>query len=134
MMRFDLAGHRRRARTLMTDRCIIREPDSWIGETRTEGQIAWRHDDQIEIPCRVKIGENQQAGATTTEATIGDEKVQLVRLTVSLPIDICPLENQVVTILSARCDPALVGRRFDVVSPIVGSQITARRISCLEHR
>lgn len=127
-MRFDLAGHRRRARSLMTDRCVIREPDAWIGEAFTEGPVAWRHEDEDEIPCRIKID-----GYQPQETTVGGEGRQLMRLTVSLPVDICPTKDQVITVVVAKADLSLVGRRFDVLLGNIGSQITARRVSCLEH-
>lgn len=122
----ELRAH---AESMMTDTCEIREPDSWAGEIRQQGATAWTYQGKSQIPCRVKKSGEVQPRA----AGVGGESVITVTLTVSVPITVCPVEGQVITMLGSIYDPSLVGRRFDVVAAGVGSQITARRLSCIEH-
>lgn len=113
----------------MTDRCIIREADSWSGEVKTTGAIAWQYAGGDEIPCRVKMDNTEPK-----TVVVGGEVETIVRLTVSLPMDVCPVVGQIITVVSAAQDTSLAGREFDVLAAGVGSQVTARRVSCQEHR
>ena len=119
---------RAQALSMMTDRCIIREPDAWPDEVLTEGTVAWMYAGTEQLPCRIKTTDTMPQ-----TVTVGGQTVPTLRLRVSLPIEIVPVKDQVVTIISAVSDPALAGRRFDVQISEVGSQLTARRVWCQEH-
>lgn len=121
----ELRAH---AESMMTDTCEIHEPDLWAGEIRQQGARAWTYQGRNQIPCRVKASEMQPRSAG-----VGGEPVMSLTLSISLPMEVCPVEAQVITVLGSIYDPSLVGRRFDVVAAGVGSQITARRLSCIEH-
>ena len=121
----ELRAH---ALSMMTDRCIIREPDAWPDEVLTEGTVAWMYAGTEQLPCRIKTTDTMPQ-----TVTVGGQTVPTLRLRVSLPIEIVPVKDQVVTIISAAADPALAGRRFDVQISEVGSQLTARRVWCQEH-
>jgi hypothetical protein len=113
----------------MTDRCIIREPDSWVGEVLTAGAVAWQYAGVDEIPCRIKMDNTEPK-----TVVVGGEVETIVRLTVALPLEVCPVVGQIITVVWSAQDPSLVGRMFDVLAAGVGSQVTARRVSCQEHR
>lgn len=127
-MRFNLAGHQRRARSRMLDRCEIREPDSWAGETVQEGVIAHTYRGGSQIPCRVRVDDTDPR-----TMVVGGETVTVTKLRVMLPLDVCPSVGQVITINAARIDSALAERRFDVDVADVGSQVIERRVLCSEH-
>lgn len=120
---------RAQALSLMVDRCVIREPDSWAGEVLTEGDVAWQHAGSDEIPCRIRMDNTEPK-----TVVVGGEVQTIVRLTVSLPMDVCPVVDQIITVVSSVQDASLAGRRFDVLAAGVGSHVTARRVSCQEHR
>ncbi len=104
------------ALTMMTDRCIIRDPGAWVDEVFTEGPVAWQYDGADEIPCRVKIDNTEPR-----TVVIGGQAVLLVRLQVSLPIDICPTEKQIIT-SSRPSTPRWQVASFDVKRPTSRSQ------------
>jgi len=117
---------RAQAESMMWDRCEIRGADSWVGETRQPGQIAWSYLGLDAIPCRVTVDGNQPR-----TAMVGGQEVTLSRLVVKLPLAVCPTEDQILTILSAATDPSLIGRRFDVGTADVATY--QRRVSCTEN-
>lgn len=112
----------------MPDRCVIRDPDVWVGEALTEGPVAWTYLGQDEIPCRIAVDDTQ-----SRIVVAGEQDLTVVRLVVTLPIPVCPTSKQVVTV-TASTDPALTGRRFDVTSSDVSTYVTARRTHCIEHK
>ena len=123
----DIAGCQTDQLAALWDRCTIRQPDSWAGETRTEGAIGWTWLNDPLIPCRV-------ATVNTQPATIpaGGETVMLTRIMVTLPPGVCPTEDQVITITTASIDGSLVGRRFVVRHAEPSTFLTARRVACVE--
>ena len=121
-----LPEFRAQAESMMWDSCEIRAADSWVGETRQPGAIAWSYLGEDAIPCRVTVDGNQPRSAI-----IGGQEVTLSRLVVKLSLDVRPTENQVLTVLSAATDPSLVGRRFDVGTADVATY--QRRVSCTEN-
>ena len=125
----DLADCQADQLSAMWDRCIIREKDSWAGEVLTPGPVAWRYQAQDAIPCRVAPADNQ---ATTIVA--GDQDLTVTRLVVTLPVDVSPVTDQVITVTACVADPLLVGRRFDVTHSDFSTFLTARRTHCTEHR
>lgn len=112
----------------MVDRCEIREHDSWATETLQPGPVAWRYDGSDLIPCRVEVDARQPR-----TLIVGGETVTLTTLTVALPIEICPIEDQVITIMSARIDQGLVGRRYDVKVADAETYALERRVLIVEH-
>lgn len=125
----DLAGCQDDQLSAMWDRCVIRQPDSWVGEVLSEGAVAWNWRGDDEIPCRIAVDDTQP-----DTVVAGGEPLTVVRLVVTLPTAICPFTDQVVTVLSSLVDPHLAGRRFDVTSSDVATFLTARRVHCIEHR
>lgn len=124
----DIAACQADQLTAMWDRCVIRQADSWVGETLTEGVIAWQWDNADQIPCRVAADDTQPR-----LAVVGGETVINTTLIVTLPVAICPTENQVITVIAAAIDPGLAGRRFDVKTFDPSTFATARRVRCTEH-
>lgn len=120
---------RAEALSVMRDRCVIREPDAWAGETRTEGPIAWHYEGSDQIPCRVRVDDQQPRWDT-----VGGERTILLEIAILVPIDVCPTKNQVVTVVSAEHDPHTVGLRFDVVAASLRTHAAKRRVTCVEHR
>lgn len=124
----DVAACQADQLSAMWDRCIIRHPDSWAGEVRTEGAIAWSYLGLDEIPCRVTVDNTQPR-----TVTVGGETMLVTSLIITLPVAVAPVEGQVITVLSAAMDPALVGGRFDVQGSDVSTFVTARRVRCIQH-
>ena len=124
----DLAGCQQDQLGAMWDRCVIRQPDSWLDEVLTEGAVAWTWQGQSEIPCRVAIDDTQPRATI-----IGGETVILTTLVVTMPVQVCPTEDQVVTILTGAIDPHLAGQRFDVKTSDPSTFLTARRVRCVRH-
>lgn len=117
--------HRPTVEGFLLDRCVIREPDSWAGETLTEGGIAWQYGGLDEIPCRIQVDESQPL--TTA---VGGQEMQATRLIIALPIGIEPTDKQVITIAAATSDPSLVGLRYDVQAHESTTYTTDRRVRC----
>lgn len=113
----------------MIDRCEIRERDSWATETLQPGPIAHTYRGSDQIPCRVEVDARQPR-----TAVVGGETVTLTTLTVTMPLEVCPVEDQVVTIMSARIDQALVGRRYDVKVADAETYALERRVLIVEHQ
>lgn len=120
----ELPRMREAAESLMTDRCTIREEDSWVSEQLSEGAVV-----ASGVPCRVKVDNTEPR-----TVVVGDEVTHITRLTVSMPMTYNPQVGQVITMTSSVFDGSLIGRRFDVLDSGSGSQVTARRVSCREHK
>lgn len=112
----------------MVDRCEIRARDSWATETLQPGPITHLYRGSGLIPCRVEVDARQPR-----TAVVGGEQVTLTTLSVALPLEVCPVEDEVVTIMSARIDQALIGRRFDVKVADVETYPLERRVLIVEH-
>lgn len=113
----------------MWDRCTIRQPDSWTNEVLTEGAVAWQWNGGDEIPCRVAVDDTQPRTVVA-----GGQDLTVVRLVITLPVPVCPITDQVITVVSSLVDPTLAGRRFDVTSSDPSTYVTARRVHCIEHK
>ncbi len=112
----------------MVDRCEIRERDSWADETQQPGPVAHQYDESDLIPCRIEVDARQPR-----TAVVGGETVTLTTLTVAVPLEVCPVENEVITIMSARIDQGLVGRRYDVKVADAETYALERRVLVVEH-
>ena len=115
--------------TRMVDVCEIRDPDSWATETLQPGPIAHLYQGSARIPCWVKV--NVDSPRTPI---VGGETMLDTRITIVLPLDVCPDQDQVISVLAARVDQALVGRRYDVKSADVETFALERHVQCVEHR
>lgn len=105
----------------MTERCIIREADSWPDEVLTPGAVAFTYAGSNEIPCRVK-----DQNVAPAIMVVGGEQRPAISITVCLPVELHPLAGQVITIVSS-------GRRLDVKAAEIGDQVVERRVRCEEH-
>ena len=97
-------------------------------ETLQPGPIAHLYRGSGLIPCRVEVDARQPR-----TAIVGGEQVTLTTLSVALPLEVCPVKDEVVTIMSARIDQALIGRRFDVKAADIESYALERRVLIVEH-
>lgn len=116
--------------TRMVDVCEIRDPDSWATETLQPGPIAHLYQGSARIPCWVKVNVDSQPRTPI----VGGETMLDTRITIVLPLDVCPDQDQVISVLAARVDQALVGRRYDVKSADVETFALERHVQCVEHR
>lgn len=76
-------------------------------------------------PQAVQSGEQESAGQILTS----------LGFTISVPIAVTEARPEdIITCTASVLDPGLVGKEFRVVSPLPGTFLTARRLSCLDYQ
>jgi hypothetical protein len=121
---------RRMIEQLMVDRCKIETGDTATGEfdedtgTYPDAQPVFSY----EGPCRLKA-----ANTASNEIEAGSQLLVETGLVLSLPVSTSGnvLKNHVAVITEVdpvSGDPALVGKRFRIEGPHVGTSATARRL------
>ena len=111
----------------MRDQCTIRRA---TGATSDDaGREETEYETLYSGQCRVK-----QAQAQAQREDVGEDHLLLLRLEVQLPVEpTAGLEvGDQIQITSAVCDPDLPGRVFLIHDLAHSSEITSRRVQCIE--
>lgn len=119
------------AEGLMTDTCTITRPSGTpVLDPDTGDYTGGGTTTVYSGPCRVKPRVSRGPG---DQVEAGERPVQVWPYVISLPIDVTGVEvDDLVTVTTSALDAALVGRQLVVKNIEAGSQITARRLGCVE--
>lgn len=114
------------AESLMVDTCTIRRGVVRTFDQATSSYVATGGTVVYTGPCRVRPRDNADRVIDAP-----GEQVTLVPFVVSVPVTDVGFEvDDEVTITASQLDPALSGAVMRVRQPVVGSQLTARRLGC----
>lgn len=100
---------RRKAESLMFDKCIIRRV---TGETtdRETGKVVPEYADMYEGKCKMQSYEGYEQAESTAEADL-----TLQRMSCHLPVGAYRINvGDIVEITASRLDPLLMGRKFRI--------------------
>ena len=124
-----LARGRKRFEGDLTDTCTIRRADPGGTTDPDTGYPTQPYTQLYTGQCRVK-----QAKAEAQREDVGEDHLLLLRLEVQLPVvgtEGLKVGDQI-TITDAASDPDLPGRVFVIHDLAHASEITARRVQCIE--
>jgi hypothetical protein len=124
-----LAG-RAAAEALMVDTCVISRRGTTGAFNETTGAYDVGASTEIYAgPCRVKPRDNADR-----VVQYGEQAVSFWPYIVSVPMSVTNVGlNDIVTITASELDPALFGLSLRVREVLVGTHLTARRLSCEEN-
>lgn len=118
------------ALTLMTDTCVIYRLDYDHATPGAGGRDTYARTDLYTGRCRVRPASESRVGGSPRRA--GDSDLSQSSYEVFVPLTVTELQaNDLLTVTSSQ-DPRLVGRVYKMTGQIAGSQITARRMLCVE--